>query len=199
MIERYTRDAIGAVWSEQAKFDSWLEVELAVSDALFARGRDPGRRPTPCTERAAFTVEAVKEREKITNHDVAAFVDVVASSVGEAGRWIHYGLTSTDVLDTALAMQITKAGEIVVAGARDYRDALVARALEHSETRSASAAPTASTPSRPPSACSSPASPSRRDRNVDAARAGLRAVLASASSPARSAPTRHRSRRSRPR
>ena len=83
---------------------------------------------------AAFTVEAVDERERMTDHDVAAFVDVVAGSVGEHGRWIHYGLTSSDVLDTALALQLRRAGEIVVAGARAYRDALVERALEHRDT-----------------------------------------------------------------
>jgi adenylosuccinate lyase len=83
---------------------------------------------------AAFTVEAVEEREKVTDHDVAAFVDVVASSVGEHGRWIHYGLTSSDVLDTALALQLRRAGEILLAGACAFRDALAQRALEHRDT-----------------------------------------------------------------
>ena len=83
---------------------------------------------------AAFTVEAVNEREKVTDHDVAAFVDVVAESVGEHGRWIHYGLTSSDVLDTALALQLRQAGEVVLASARAYRDALLERALEHRDT-----------------------------------------------------------------
>ena len=68
--------------------------------------------------RAAFTVEAVEERERQTDHDVAAFVDVVAQSVGEHGRWIHYGLTSSDVLDTGLALQLREAGEVVLASAR---------------------------------------------------------------------------------
>jgi adenylosuccinate lyase len=83
---------------------------------------------------AAFTVEAVNEREKVTDHDVAAFVDVVAASVGEHGRWIHYGLTSSDVLDTALALQLREAGEVVLVSARAYRDALIERALEHRDT-----------------------------------------------------------------
>ena len=87
-----------------------------------------------CRTNAAFTVEAVDERERVTDHDVAAFVDVVADSVGEHGRWIHYGLTSSDVLDTALALQLRQAGEIVLAGTRAYRDALVERALEHRDT-----------------------------------------------------------------
>ena len=101
MIQRYTRPEMGAVWSEQQKLDNWLAVELAVVDAL--ADIYPGIEPNGIRERASFTVEAVKEREKVTDHDVAAFVDVVAASVGEDGRWIHYGLTSSDVLDTALA------------------------------------------------------------------------------------------------
>ena len=125
---------MGAVWSEQRKLDDWLEVELAVVDALADAARCRRTTRAAIRERAAFTVEAVKEREKVTDHDVAAFVDVVAASVGEAGRWVHYGLTSSDVLDTALGLQLAQAGEILVAGARAYRDALVARAREHVDT-----------------------------------------------------------------
>jgi adenylosuccinate lyase len=134
MIERYTRPEIGAVWSEQRKFDTWLAVELAVVEALAERGVVPDEDAATIRDRAAFTVDAVKEREKITDHDVAAFVDVVAGSVGDAGRWVHHGLTSSDVLDTAAAMQLTQAGLIVVNGAREYRDALVRRAREHVNT-----------------------------------------------------------------
>jgi adenylosuccinate lyase len=114
--------------------DGWLAVELAATDAWAAEGVVPAEAAAACRERAAFEVEAVAERERTTNHDVAAFIDVVAAQVGEEGRWIHYGLTSSDVLDTALALQIRDAGEILVAGARAYRDALRDRALEHAET-----------------------------------------------------------------
>jgi adenylosuccinate lyase len=134
MIERYTRPEIGAVWSEQAKLDGWLAVELAVVDALAEAGAVPADDAAAVRERASFTVEAVKERERVTDHDVAAFVDVVAASVGEQGRWVHHGLTSSDVLDTALGLQIARAGEILVAGARGYRDALVAQARAHVDT-----------------------------------------------------------------
>ena len=134
MIPRYTREEIGAVWSQQRKFDCWLRVELAATEAWAAEGVVPADAAAACRERASFTVEAVNEREKVTNHDVAAFVDVVSESIGEPGRWLHYGLTSSDVLDTALALQLAEAGEIVVAGARAYRDALVARAREHAGT-----------------------------------------------------------------
>src|SRR5690606_4831939 len=134
LITRYTRERIGAVWTQRRKLEGWLEVELAVTEALAAEGIVPEEAARACRERASFEVEAVEERERVTNHDVAAFVDVVAASIGEEGRWIHYGLTSSDVLDTALALQLVEAGEIIVAGAREYRDALIERALEHRET-----------------------------------------------------------------
>ena len=134
MIERYSREEIASVWTQRRKMEGWLEVELAVTDALAEAGTVTAADAAACRERASFTVEAVEERERTTNHDVAAFVDVVAASIGPEGRWIHYGLTSSDVLDTALATQIRAAGEIVVAGARAYRDALVERAVEHRDT-----------------------------------------------------------------
>ena len=134
MIPRYTRDEIGAVWTQRRKMEGWLEVELAVTEALAEAGTVPADAARACRERGAFTVEEVEERERTTNHDVAAFVDVVSASIGEDGRWIHYGLTSSDVLDTALATQIREAGEIVVAGAEGFRDALIERALEHRDT-----------------------------------------------------------------
>ncbi len=134
MIPRYTRPEMGAVWSQQRKLECWLEVELAATEAWAEEGVVPREAAEACRANAAFTVEAVEARERVTDHDVAAFVDVVAESVGEPGRWIHYGLTSSDVLDTALALQLRQAGEIVIAGARAYRDALIERALEQRET-----------------------------------------------------------------
>jgi adenylosuccinate lyase len=134
VIERYTRPELGAVWSEQRKLDTWLQVELAVVDALAEQGLVPAEDAAQVRERASFTAEAVREREQVTDHDVAAFVDVVAQSVGEPGRWVHHGLTSSDVLDTALALQLSQAGLILAGGAADYRDALVRRAREHAAT-----------------------------------------------------------------
>jgi adenylosuccinate lyase len=134
VISRYTRDEIGALWSDQARMDSWLEVELAATDAWAAEGVVPAEAAAECRAKAAFTVEAVKEREKVTGHDVAAFVDVVSASIGEHGRWLHYGLTSSDVLDTALAVQLARVRPIVVGGAQAFRDALVAKAFEHRDT-----------------------------------------------------------------
>jgi adenylosuccinate lyase len=134
VIDRYTRSEIGAVWSQQRRMEKWLEVELAATEAWAEEGSVPKEAAEAAREKAAFTVEAVQEREQVTGHDVAAFVDVVAESIGEHGRWLHYGLTSSDVLDTALALQLREAGEIVLAGSRAYRDALAAKAREHAQT-----------------------------------------------------------------
>ena len=134
MIPRYTREEIGAVWTQRHRMETWLAVELAATEAWAAEGVVPEEAATACRERASFTVEAVEERERTTGHDVAAFVDVVSDSIGDEGRWLHYGLTSSDVLDTALALQLREAGEIIVRGARAYRDALVARAREFADT-----------------------------------------------------------------
>src|SRR3954467_10852202 len=112
---------------------AWRDVEVAAAEAL-----EPPDAPTPeeleAIRAATFTVEAVKEREAVTDHDVAAFVDVLSASAGEAGRWIHFGLTSSDVLDTALALQIRRAGEPIIAGARRYAATLAERAREHAGT-----------------------------------------------------------------
>src|SRR3954447_19787569 len=112
----------------------WLEVELAATEALAAEGVVPEEAARECRERASFTVDAVNERERTTGHDVAAFVDVVSASVGPAGRWIHFGLTSSDVLDTALALQLQAAGAQLVSGAQRYYDALAQQARAHVDT-----------------------------------------------------------------
>src|SRR5271163_4868115 len=113
--------------------ETWRQVEVAVCEELPSMLGDHG--PTEAeleTIRAAtFTVQAVNERERVTDHDVAAFVDVLGDSAGEAGRWIHFGLTSSDVLDTALALQLRAVGEVIVPGARELADVLVRRARVH--------------------------------------------------------------------
>ena len=133
MINRYTRPEMGAVWSEQRKLETWLEVELAAVDGLAELGVVPAEDAAQVRERASFTLEAFEQRKREIEHEMASFVDVVADSVGEAGRWVHHGLTSSDVLDTALALQIAHAGLLLVGGARRYRDALIARARETSD------------------------------------------------------------------
>jgi len=130
MIDRYTREAIGALWTDEARMEAWRRVEVAAAEELTGPGEDD----LEAIRSATFTVQAVKERERITDHDVAAFVDVLSASAGPPGRWIHFGLTSSDVLDTALALQLHAAGEIVVAGARELVAVLAQRAREHVDT-----------------------------------------------------------------
>src|ERR671930_1738245 len=110
--------------------EAWRKVEVAACEEMAG--------PTPedleAIRAATFTVEAVKERERITDHDVAAFVDVLSESAGPPGRWIHFGLTSSDVLDTALALQLRRAGEVIVPAARELAHALAEQAREHAGT-----------------------------------------------------------------
>jgi adenylosuccinate lyase len=130
VIARYTLPELGSVWTDEARMTAWRDVEVAAAEAL----EGPAPADLEAIRAATFTVEAVQERERVTDHDVAAFVDVLAGSAGEAGRWIHFGLTSSDVLDTALALQFKRAGEIIVPGARAVAAALAERAREHAGT-----------------------------------------------------------------
>jgi adenylosuccinate lyase len=130
VIERYTRPEIGAVWTDEARMTAWRDVEVAAAGALDG----PSEEDLQAIRTATFTVDAVKERERVTDHDVAAFVDVLGASAGDAGRWIHYGLTSSDVLDTALALQLRRAGDVIEPGARAVAAALAERAREHAGT-----------------------------------------------------------------
>jgi adenylosuccinate lyase len=131
VIERYTRPEMGAVWTDQARMETWRQVEVAAAEEL----EGPTAEDLDAIRGATFTVEAVKEREAVTDHDVAAFVDILGDSAGPAGRrWIHYGLTSSDVLDTALALQLRRAGDVLLPRARELVEALAERAREHRET-----------------------------------------------------------------
>jgi adenylosuccinate lyase len=137
MIERYTRPELGAIWTDEARMEAWRRVEVAACEqlpSLLGKGSGPTEAELEAISAATFTVAAVNERERTTDHDMAAFVDVLASSAGEAGRWIHFGLTSSDVLDTALALQLRAAGNVIVPGARSLVSALAARAREHVDT-----------------------------------------------------------------
>ena len=130
MIARYTRAELGALWTDEARMTAWRDVEVAAAAAL----EGPTDEDLEAIRGATFTVDAVKEREAVTDHDVAAFVDVLSASAGPAGRWIHFGLTSSDVLDTALALQLRRAGAVIVPGARELAAALAERAREHAGT-----------------------------------------------------------------
>ncbi len=121
---------MGRVWSDQARMDAWRRVEVAACEEM----EGPTEADLDAIRSASFTVGAVAERERVTDHDVAAFVDVLAESAGPAGRWIHHGLTSSDVLDTALALQLRAAGDVVLDGSRRLVGALAERAREHRST-----------------------------------------------------------------
>jgi adenylosuccinate lyase len=133
MIPRYTRPEMALVWSEKRKLEAWLQVEVAAAEALAGQGVIPPDDLAAIRQASAPDPAAVREREQVTNHDVAAFVDVVSSSVGEAGRWIHYGLTSSDVLDTALALQLREAGRELLSGAEALTSVLARRAREFAD------------------------------------------------------------------
>jgi adenylosuccinate lyase len=134
VIERYDLREISEIWSDRARMANWLEVELAAVEAWAALGVVPKEDAQACRDRAAFDVKAVAEREKVTRHDVAAFVDVVAASIGPEGRWIHYGLTSSDVLDTGLALQLRAATDVLLGDLEPLLATVKRRALEFRDT-----------------------------------------------------------------
>src|SRR6201996_5027508 len=114
MIDRYTRKELGELWSDHARFEALRQVEVACCQEMDG----PTAEDLEAIRAATFTVEAINEREKTTDHDVAAFVDVLSDSAGPSGRWIHHGLTSSDVLDTGLALQLRQVGELLLPDAR---------------------------------------------------------------------------------
>lgn len=135
MIPRYSPPAMAALFSDQARFAMWLEVELLATEGWAARGDVPADAARVCRERAphidAAFVEEVAERERITDHDVAAFVDVVQEAIGQPeGSWIHYGLTSSDVVDTALCATLVQAADLLIEACAALRAACTARAHE---------------------------------------------------------------------
>ena len=134
MIPRYTLPEMGAVWSDQARFRHWLEIEVLAVEAWARLGRVPEEDARAVRERASFTVERVRELEEVTRHDVAAFVQCVAESVGPAGRWVHFGLTSSDVLDTGFALQLREAADLLLARTERLLGAVKRMALEHRDT-----------------------------------------------------------------
>jgi adenylosuccinate lyase len=130
VIARYTRPELALVWSDHARFDAMREVEVAACEEMDG----PTEPELEAIRAATFTVAEIDEREKVTDHDTAAFVDVLSASAGSAGRWIHYGLTSSDVLDTGLALQIKRVGELVLPDSRRLVKVLATRAREHVST-----------------------------------------------------------------
>ena len=134
LIKRYTRPAMGAVWSDERRFQRWLDVEIAAMEAWAEIGVIPADAVSAVAAAARVDVERILEIERRTHHDVLAFTESVAEQVGEHARWFHYGLTSSDVVDTALALQLRDAGELVLAGLATAERALMVRAEEFRRT-----------------------------------------------------------------
>src|SRR5436190_2232955 len=139
MIPRYTRPEMGRIWSDQNKFQQWLEVELAASEALAQLGVVPAEAASLLRRHAGFNVERINEIENTVKHDVIAFTTAVAETMkarghGDVSRWFHYGLTSNDVVDTAQALLLRQASEILLRDLVHLRDVLKRRALEFKHT-----------------------------------------------------------------
>ncbi|HEX5095133.1 MAG TPA: lyase family protein, partial [Acidimicrobiia bacterium] len=135
MIPRYSLPEIANLFTDEARFGAWLDIEILAVEAWAQLGVIPEEHAQAVRARADFEVDAIHEREKITDHDVAAFVDVVQAHIGApAGTWVHYGLTSSDVVDTALSLQITRALDHIIRAAGDLEAAIAQRAREFRDT-----------------------------------------------------------------
>jgi len=134
MIPRYTHPEMGRIWSEQRRYESWLQVELAAAHAMADAGIIPAEAAREMAERAAFDVARIEEIEKVTQHDVIAFTTAVAEQVGPSARWLHFGLTSSDVVDTAQALQMREACDVILGNLAALRQAVKERAFEHRRT-----------------------------------------------------------------
>ena len=134
MIPRYTPPEMGRIWSDQRRYDSWLLVESAAADAMATHGVIPADAARDIREKGSVDVSRVEEIEAVTQHDIIAFTTAVAEKVGPAARWLHFGLTSSDVIDTALALQLREACTILLTDLDGLADAVRARAEEHRHT-----------------------------------------------------------------
>jgi adenylosuccinate lyase len=128
VIDRYSRPEMRNIWSEEHKFQIWLEIELLACEAMAELGQIPKKDAAEIRKRARFSIPEIAEIEKRTNHDVIAFLENVADSVGPAARWIHQGLTSSDILDTTLAVQLSEAGALLASDLKSLRPAIAVQA-----------------------------------------------------------------------
>ncbi|MBU5341457.1 adenylosuccinate lyase [Caldifermentibacillus hisashii] len=134
MIDRYTRPEMGAIWTEENKFHAWLEVEILACEAWAELGEIPKEDVQKIREKATFSVNRIKEIEEETRHDVVAFTRTVSESLGEEKKWVHYGLTSTDVVDTALSYLLKQANTILLKDIENFIAILKHKAQEHKYT-----------------------------------------------------------------
>ena len=134
MIPRYTNPEMGGIWSDQRRYETWLDVELAATDAMAEVGLVPADAARELRERGAFDISRIEAIEQVTQHDVIAFTTAVAERVGPAARWLHFGLTSSDVVDTAQAIQMREACDLIVKDIAGLMEAVRLRAEEHRRT-----------------------------------------------------------------
>jgi adenylosuccinate lyase len=134
MIGRYTHPEMGRIWSDQRKYDTWLQVEIAAAEAMAREGIVPEDAARDIRERSRFDIERIEAIEQTTQHDVIAFTTAVAEHVGASARWLHFGLTSSDVIDTAQALQMREACDLILRGLEELMRAVQARAEEHRRT-----------------------------------------------------------------
>ncbi|HQH79004.1 MAG TPA: adenylosuccinate lyase [Synergistaceae bacterium] len=134
MIDRYATPEMAALWSEEHRFQTWLEVELAACQAWAEEGRIPFEALEDIRRRASFDVERIREIEETTQHDVIAFVSCVAERTGECGRYIHLGLTSSDVIDTASALQLRSSLDVILSSLETLKEAVLSQAWRHKDT-----------------------------------------------------------------
>ena len=134
MIERYTRPEMGAIWSEENRYRTWLKVEIAACRAMARLGRIPEEALKEIEQKAGFEIPRIRELEKTVDHETIAFLTAVGEKVGPAARFIHMGLTSSDKLDTAGALQLVQSLDLIAQGLRSLREAVARRALEHKHT-----------------------------------------------------------------
>lgn len=134
MIKRYTLPAMGAIWEDESKFRKWLEIEILACEAQAKLGNIPKEAVAEIKTKAKFDLKRIAEIEKEVQHDVIAFLTSVAENVGPASKYIHYGMTSSDILDTALALQMREAADILIDGAERILRILKERSLEHKDT-----------------------------------------------------------------
>ena len=134
MIDRYTRPEMGRIWTEEAKLAKWLEVELAALEALAYYNYIPKNIPAKVRAKAKFNLERVKKIESTVQHDVIAFLTNLAENVGPDGRFVHFGLTSSDILDTALGLQLKEASIVLINDLKELIDVLKKKAREHKNT-----------------------------------------------------------------
>lgn len=134
MIERYTRPEMGAIWTEENRFKAWLEVEILACEAWAELGVIPKEDVKKIRENASFNIERIKEIEEETRHDLVAFTRAVSETLGEERKWVHYGLTSTDVVDTALSYLLKQANEILLKDIEKFVEILKNKAQEHKYT-----------------------------------------------------------------